>query len=136
MESPHADSGLSDYSVYWNQPFANGIDSEEKTFECDGAEQGGTVRCNKAWSRNFVAIQSQPRFGYGPNIPLSAGNHDALRAGGFQLKPLCKRSWQDAERSTGIHKKLDFFSAPGRTSQMDINVEQSHTRMLEKTRTF
>jgi hypothetical protein len=127
-----ADPVLTDKPVYRDQALADGIDGEEKTFEGDGAKQGWTLRRNKAWSRDCIAIQSQPCFGYGPDVSLSARDHDALRAGGFQLKPFRQRSWHHTERSASIHKKLNFFNTPRRTAQMALNVEQSHIKNLLK----
>ena len=67
IASRRADLLLTDKPFYRNQALADGIDGEEKTFESDGAEQCWTLRRNKAWSRDFIAIQSQPCFGYGPD---------------------------------------------------------------------
>ena len=64
IESRRADPMLTDKTVHRNQALADGVDGEEKTFESDGAEQGWTLRRNKAWSRDFIAIQRQPCFGY------------------------------------------------------------------------
>jgi hypothetical protein len=127
-----ADPMLTDKPVYRNQALANGIDSEEKTFESDDAEQGWTLRRNKAWSRDCIAIQRQPCFGYGPDLSLSSRDHDALRAGGFQLKFFRQRSWHHAKRSASVHKKLNFFNTPRRTGQMALYVEQSHIKSLLK----
>ena len=132
IESRRDDPVLTDKPVYRDQALADGIDGEEKTFESDGAEQGWTLRRNKAWSRDFIAIQSQPCFGYGPDISLSACDHDALRAGGFQLKPFRQRSWHHAKRSASVHKKLNFFNTPRRTGQMALYVEQSHIKSILK----
>ena len=123
---------LTDKPVYRDQALADGIDGEEKTFESDGAEQGWTLRRNKAWSRDFIAIQRQPCFGYRPDVSLSACDHDALRAGGFQFKPFCQRSWHHAKRSASVHKKLNFFNTPRRTGQMALYVEQSHIKSILK----
>jgi hypothetical protein len=123
---------LTDKPVYRDQALADGIDGEKKTCESDGAKQGWALRRNKAWSRDCIAIQSQPCFGYGPDISLSARDHDALRAGGFQLKPFRQRSWHHAKRSAGIHKKLNFFNTPRRTGQMALYVEKSHIKSLLK----
>jgi hypothetical protein len=132
IESRRADLLLTDKPFYRNQALADGIDGEEKTFESDGAEQGWTLRRNKAWSRDFIAIQSQPCFGYGPDLSLSARDHDALRASGFQLKPFRQRSRHHAKRSASVHKKLNFFNTPRRTGQMALYVEQSHIKILLK----
>ena len=132
IESRRADLLLTDKPFYRNQALADGIDGEEKTFESDGAEQCWTLRRNKAWSRDFIAIQSQPCFGYGPDVPPSARDHDALRASGFQLKPFRQRSWHHAKRSAGVNKKLNFFNTPRRTGQMALYVEQSHIKSLLK----
>ena len=132
IESRRADLLLTDKPFYRNQALADGIDGEEKTFESDGAEQCWTLRRNKAWSRDFIAIQSQPCFGYGPDVSLSARDHDALRASGFQLKPFRQRSWHHAKRSASVHKKLNFFNTPRRTGQMALYVEQSHIKILLK----
>jgi hypothetical protein len=132
IESRRADPGLPDKPVYRDQTLADGIDGEEKTFQSDGAEQGWTLRRNKAWGRDFVAVQSQPCFCYGPNVPLSARDHDALRAGGSQLKPFRQRSWHHAKCSASVHKKLNFFNTPRRTGQMALYVEQSHSKSLVK----
>jgi hypothetical protein len=93
IASRGADPALADKPVYRDQALAYGTNGEEQTFESDGAEQGWTLRRNKAWSRDFIAIQSQPCFGYGPDVSLSTRDHDALRAGGFQLKTFRQRSW-------------------------------------------
>jgi hypothetical protein len=132
IESRLAGPALTDKSVYRDQALANGIDGEEKTFESDGAKQGWTLRRNKTWSRDFITIQSQPRFGYRPNVSLPTCDHDALRACGFQLKPFRQRSWHHAKRGASVHKKLNFFNAPRRTSQMALYVEQSHIKSLLK----
>ena len=115
IESRNVDSGLTDKPVYRDQTLADGIDGEEKTFERNGAEQGGTLRRNKTWGRNLITIQSQPCFGYGPDGLLSASDYDALRASGLELKLFCQRSRHHTKRSTGVHKKLDFFNASRRT---------------------
>jgi hypothetical protein len=127
-----ADPMLTDKPVYRNQALANGIDSEEKTFESDDAEQGWTLRRNKAWSRDCIAIQGQPCFGYGPDLSLSARDHDALGAGGSELKFFRQRSWYHAKCSASVHKKLNFFNTPRRTGQMALYVEQSHIKSLLK----
>jgi hypothetical protein len=46
IASRRADPVLTDKPVYRDQAFANGIASEEKTFESDGAEQGWSLRRN------------------------------------------------------------------------------------------
>ena len=132
IESRRADPVLTDKPVYRDQALADGIDGEEKTFESDGAEQGWTLRRNKARSRDFIAIQSQPCFGYGPDISLSARDHEALGAGGFQIKPFRQRSWQHAKGSARVDKKLDFFNTPSWTGQMALYVEQSHIKSFVK----
>ena len=134
IASRRADPLLTDKPVYRDQALANGNDGEEKTFESDGAKQGWTLRRNKAWSRDFIAIQSQPCFGYGPDVSLSARDHDALRAGGFQLKFFRQRSWHHAKRSASAHKKFNFFNTSRRTGKMALYVEQPHIKSLLKTR--
>ena len=125
---------LTDKSVYRDQTLADRIDREEKTFERDGAEQSWTLRGNKALSRDFIASQNQPCFGYGPDSLLSARDDDALRAGGLQLKPFRQRSRHHAQRSAGVHKKIDFFNEPRWTGQTALYVEQSHIKSLQKNR--
>lgn len=133
-ECRSADRVLTDKSVYRDQTLADRIDREEKTFERDGAEQGWTIRSNKAWGGDFVAGQRQPRFGDRPDSLLSARDDDALRAGGFQLKPFRQRSRHHAKRSASVHKKLDFFNAPRWTGQTALYAEQSHIKSLQKNR--
>ena len=58
IERRRADPVLTDKPVYRDQALADGIDGEEKTFESDGAEQSWTLRRNKTWSRDFIAIQT------------------------------------------------------------------------------
>jgi hypothetical protein len=127
-----ADPLLTDKPVNRDQALADGIDSQEKTFESDGAEQGWTFRRNKAWSRDCIAIQGQACFSDGPHFSVSARDHDALRAGGFKLKFFRQRSWHYAKRSASVHKKLNFFNTPRRTGQMAFYVEQSHIKSLLK----
>jgi hypothetical protein len=74
---------LTDKSVHGDQALTDRIDRKEKTFESDSAEQSWSLRRNKARRGDFVAVQSQPRFGYGPNVSLSARDYDRLRAGGI-----------------------------------------------------
>src|SRR5262245_1401058 len=133
IESRRADQLLTDKPLYRDQALADWIDGEEKTFESDGAKQGWTLRRNKAWSRDFIAIQSQPCFGYGPDVSLSARDHDALRAGGFQLKFFRQRSWHHAKRSASVHKKFNFFNTSRRTGKMALYVEKPHIKSLLKT---
>ena len=132
IENRRAELALTHEPVHRDQAFGDGIDGEEKTFESDGAEQGWTFRRNKAWSRDFIAIQSQPCFGYGPHVSLSARDYDVLSAGSFQLKSFRQRSWHHAKRSASVHKKLNFFNTPRRTGQMTLYVEQSHIKSLLK----
>jgi hypothetical protein len=134
IESRRADPVLTDKSVNRDQAFADGIHREEGTFKSDGAKQGWTLWRNKAGSRDFIAIQSQPCFGYGPDVSLSARDHDPLGAGGFQLKLVRQRSRQHAKRCAGVHEKLNFFNTPRRTGQMAFYVEQSHINRLFKNR--
>jgi hypothetical protein len=132
VESRRANPPLTDKPVYRDQALADRIDGEEQAFESDGAKQGWTVWRNKAWSRDFITIQSQPCFGDGPNVSLSAGDHDALRARGFQLKLFSQRSQHHSERSAGVHKKLNLFNVSRRTGEMPLYVEQSHIKSLPK----
>jgi hypothetical protein len=136
IKKRRADPVLTDKPVYRDQALADGIDGQEKTFESDGAEQGWALRRNKTLSRNFIAIQSQPCFCYGPNVALSTRDHCALRACGFQLKPFRQRSWHHAKRGASVHKKLNFFNTPRRTGQMTLYVEQSHIKSLVKSTTI
>ena len=132
IESRLADRQLADNPIYGDQTLGDGIDCEEKTFESDGAEQWRPVGRNEARSRDFIAVQSQPRFGYGPYVSLSARDHDALRACGLELKPFRQRSGHHAKSSTGVHKKLNFFDTSGRAGKMSLYVEQSHLEYLLK----
>jgi hypothetical protein len=132
IESRRAELVLTHKPVHRDQALGDGIDGEEKTFESDSAKQGWTFRRNKAWSRDFIAIQSQPCFGYGPDVSLSARDYDVLGAGSFKLKSFRQRSWHHTKRSTSVHKKLDFFNTPRRTGQMTLYVEQSHIKSLLK----
>jgi hypothetical protein len=132
IESRRTAPVLTHEPVHRDQALAHGIDREEKTFESYGAEQGWTFWRNKAWSRDFIAIQSQPCFGYGPDISLAARDYDVLRAGNFKLKSFRQQSWHHAKRSASIHKKLNFFNASRWTGQMAFYVEQSHIKNLVK----
>jgi len=132
IESWLADPQLADKPIYGDQTLADRIDCEEKTFKSHGAEQRGTVWRNEAWSRDFIAVQSQPRFGHGPYVSLSAGDHDALRACGLELKPFRQRSRHHAKSGAGVHKKLNFFDTSGRTGQASLYVEESHLKYLLK----
>jgi hypothetical protein len=123
IESRRADPVLTDKPVYRDQALGDGS---------DGAEQGWTLRRNKAWSCDFIAIHRQPCFGYGSDVSLSALDHDTLRAGGFQLKPFRQRSWHHTKRSASVDKKLNFFNTPRRTGQMALYVEQSHIKRILK----
>jgi len=123
---------LTDKSLDRDQTLADGIDGEEKSFESDGTKQSRPFRGNKTGSRNFIAIESQPCFGDGPNVTLSACDHDTLRAARFQLKPFCERTWHNVKRSARVYEKLDFFNAPGRTGQMALYMKQSHIKSLLK----
>ena len=136
IESRRAKPVLTDKPVYRDQALADGIDGEKKTFESDGAEQGWTLRRNKALSGDFIAVQRQSRFGYGPDVSLSARDHDALRAGGFQLKPFRQQSRHHAKRGASVHKKLNFFNTPSWTGQMALYVEQSHIKSPVKNMTI
>jgi hypothetical protein len=127
-ETRWANRVLAHKPVYRDEALADGIDREEETFESDGAEQGWTLRSNKARGRDFVAVQSQACFGYGPNVPLPASDHDALRAGRSQLKFFRQRSWYHAKCSASIHEKLNFLDTPGRAGEMALYVEQSHSK--------
>ena len=113
IASRRADLLLTDKPFYRNQALADGIDGEEKTFESDGAEQCWTLRRNKAWSRDFIAIQSQTvlRLWARP-LAVRPRSRRVLRASGFEFKPFRQRSWHHAKRSASVHKKLNFFNAP------------------------
>jgi hypothetical protein len=134
IEGRRYDPVLTDKSVNRDQAFADGIHGEEETFKSDGAKQSWTLWRNKAWSCDFIAIQSQPCFRYGPDVSLSASDHDALRAGGFQLKLVRQRSRHHAKCCAGVHEKLNFFDTPRRTGQMAFYVKQSHFNRLFKNR--
>ena len=133
IESRRANPALAHKSVNRDQALGDRINREEKTFKSDGPEQGWTVWRNKAWSRDFIAIQTQPCFGDGPDISLPARYHDALRADGFQLKLFGQRTWHYGECSASVHKELNFFNMPCRTSQIGLYVEQSHISLLKNT---
>ena len=128
------DPQLPDKPIYGDQTLGDGVDCEEKTLESDGAEQRRTVGRNEAWSRDFIAVQSQPRFGHGPYVSLSASDHDALRPCGLELKPFRHRSGHHAKSSTGIDKKLNFFDTSRRAGQASPYVKQSHLNTFSKTR--
>ena len=128
VESRFADLALAYKPIYGDQTLANGIDCEEKTFKSHGAEQRRTIGRNKTLSSDFIAVQSQPCFGYGPDVSLSASDHDALRTHGLQLKPFRQRSGHHAKSSAGVHKKLNFFDTSRRAGQMSLYVKQSHLK--------
>jgi hypothetical protein len=132
IESRLADRQLADNPIYGDQTLGDGIDCEEKTFESNGAEQWRTGGRDEARSRNFIAVQSQPRFGYGPCVSLSVRDHDALRACGLELEPFRQRSGHHAKSNAGVHKKLNFFDTSGRAGKMSLYVEQSHLEYLLK----
>ena len=132
IESRRTALVLTHEPIHRDQALADRIDREEKTFESYGSEQGWTFWRNKAWRRDFIAIQSQPCFGYGPDISLSASDYDVLRAANFQLKSLRQQSWHHAKRSASVHKKLNFFNASRWTGQMALYMEQSHIKNLVK----
>jgi hypothetical protein len=132
IESWLADPQLADKPIYGDQTLADRIDCEEKTFKSNGAEQRRTVGRNEAWSRDFIAVQSQPRFGYRPYVSLSASDHDALRSCGLELKPFRQRLGHHAQSSAGVYKKLNFFDTSRRTGQASLYVKQSHRECLLK----
>jgi hypothetical protein len=103
---------LTDKSVHGYQALTQRIDRKKKTLESDSAKQGWSLRRNKTRGRDFVSVQSHPRFGHGPDVSLSARDDDALRASGFQLEPFRQRRGHDAECRAGVHKKLSFFNTP------------------------
>lgn len=112
--------------VYGYQALGDGINRQEKTFKSHGAEQRRTVGGNEAGCRDFVAVQNQPRFRDGPNVSLSAGDHDALGARGLQFEPFRQRARHDAQSGAGVDKELNFFDTPGRTRQLSFDMEKSH----------
>jgi hypothetical protein len=118
--------------VYGNQSLADGINCQEKTFKSHGAEQRRTVGGNEAGSRDLIAVQSQPCFCHGPNVSLSAGDHDALRASRLQFEPFRQRARYHVQSGAGVDKELNFFNAPGRTRQMSFDMEKSHLKYLFK----
>ena len=124
----HSQTELTDKPVHGNQAFADGINRQEKTFKSHGAEQRRTIGSNKTLSSDFIAVQTQPCFGYGPDVSLSASDHDALRTHGLQLKPFRQRSGHHAKSSAGVHKKLNFFDTSRRAGQMSLYVKQSHLK--------
>ena len=77
------DPNLTNKSVYRNQPLGYGIDGEEETFKCHGAEQGRAIRRNEAGRGDLSSVQSQARFCDGPDITTPTSNHDTLRSRGF-----------------------------------------------------
>jgi hypothetical protein len=134
IECRITDPVLTDKPVYRNQALGDGIDCEEKTFKSHGAEQHRAVRGNKAWRGDFIAVQSQSSFGYGPYVSLPASDDDALRTSGLELKPFRQRSGHHAERSAGVHQKLNFFYKSRWAGQMSFDVEQSHLKYLVENR--
>lgn len=123
---------LADKSIYRNQSLGDGVNRQEETFKSHGAEQWRTVGSNKAGSRDFIAVQSQPCFRHWPNVSLSPGDHDALRASWFQFELFRQRARHHAQSGAGVDKELNFFDAPGRTGQMSLYVEKSHLKCLFK----
>jgi hypothetical protein len=123
---------LTDKSVHGYQALTHRIDRKKKTLESDSDKQGWSLRRNKARGRDFVSVQSHPRFGYRPHVSLSTRDYDTLRSGAFQLDPFRQRAGHHAECRTGVHKKLNFFNAPGWTGQTSFYVKQSHIKNLPK----
>jgi putative ABC transport system substrate-binding protein len=126
----HSQSQLADKPVDGNQALGNRIDGEKKTFKSHGTEQRRTVGSNEAWSRDFIAVQSQTCLRDGPNVSLSASDHDPLRAGRLQLKLFRKRAGHHGKGSASIDEKLNFFGTPRGTGQTSLYVKQSHFRYL------
>jgi hypothetical protein len=131
-QSGQAYSALTDKAVYGDQALTHGIDRKEKTFESDSAEQGWSLRSNEAWSRDFIAVQSQPCLGDRPNISLPASDHDPLRPGRLQLKLFRQRTRHHSKGSSGVHKELNFFGTARGTGQASLYVKQFHSRYLLK----
>ena len=117
---------LTDKAVNGDQTLTNGVDRNEKTFESDSAEERWTSGSDEAWSGDFLAVESQLGFGDGPDIALSASDHDALRTGGIQRELFRQRARYDAERRTSIDEEFDLFDIPGRAGQLSLYVKKSH----------
>jgi hypothetical protein len=128
-----ADSGLANKSVYWDQALGDRIDCQEKTSKSHGTEQRGTVGGDETPSRDFVALQSQPRLCHGPNVSLPAGDHDALRPSRFKLKPFRQRSRYYGKGSANIYRQYKFFGTTRGASQASLYVKQSHFKHLFKS---
>jgi hypothetical protein len=121
---------LTDKPLHGNEALAHRINGEKKAFESDGAKQGWSIGRDKAWGRNLIPIQRQSCFSNRPDVSLSACDHDALRAGGLQLKPFRQRLWHYTESSSSIDKKLHFLNAPRRPGEMTLYVEKPHIKRL------
>ncbi len=98
-------SELANKPVYGNQSLAEGINCQEKTFKSHCAEQWRTVGGNEAGSRDFIAVQGQPCFRHGPNVSLSAGDHDALGASRLQFEPFRQRARYHVQSGAGVDKE-------------------------------
>lgn len=127
-ESGCAGSALTDESIYRHQ--ADRVNCKEQALESDSSQQGRSLRCDKARSRDFVSIQRQPRFGYRPDVPLPTRDYDTLRPGALQVEPLRERERQHAECRPSVHEEFDLFGLPCWTGQASLNVEQSHSMRL------
>ena len=128
----YSQTELTDEPVYRNQALADGIDRQKETFESHRSEQRRTVGRNETGRRDFIAVQSQPRFCDGPYVALTAGDHDALRAGRLKLEPFRQRARHHAQSGAGVNKELNFFDVPRRTRQVSFDMEKSHRECLFK----
>jgi hypothetical protein len=123
-----SDPALTDKTVDRDQPLANGIDGDEKTFEGDSTEQRRSIGSNEAWRGNFIAVESQLCFGDGPGVSPSSSDHHSLRTRGCQFELFRQRSWHDGQSRAGIDKELNFFDMPRRPGQMSFYVKKSHLK--------
>jgi hypothetical protein len=124
------ETALADKPIYGDQAFGDGIDCEEKAFKSHSTEESRTVRGDKALSSDLVAVQSQSCLSHGPNVSLSAGDHNPLRPSRFQLKPFRQRSGYYGKSSAGVYEQLNVFGTPRRASQTPLYTKQSHLRYL------
>ena len=128
VESRRPYTVLTNKPVYRDQALADGVDGQKQSFQSDSSEQCWTFRRNKAWSGNFIAVQSQSCLGYGPHITLSASDNDALRTSRLELKLFGQQPRHNAKSCSGVHQKLNFFNPSCRAGQMGFYMEQSHIK--------
>lgn len=119
---------MADKAVDRNQTLRHRVNGQKKALQSNGPKQGRTCGCDETRCGGCLSVQGKVDFGYGPDLPLSPGNHNALGTSRSERQAFCQRPGNHEEGRARVNQELDFRLLSCGSRQESFYVKKSHIK--------